>query len=142
MTLTTAGSDPLELEESLLETLMLAFGRYGAQPLPARGSTAGVTRALRRLNEVPATALSLGELAALSGVSRFHLLRSFAREVGTTPHAYLVQQRVRKAKRLLRAGGAPADAAAATGFADQSHMTRAFVRQLGVTPARYRAAVA
>jgi AraC-like DNA-binding protein len=80
-------------------------------------------------------------LAALSGVSRFQLLRAFGREVGTTPYAYLLQRRVRLARQLLKAGQQPAEAAAASGFADQSHLTRAFVRQFGITPARYRAAV-
>jgi AraC-like DNA-binding protein len=86
--------------------------------------------------------VSLSELAALSGVSRFQLLRGFAREMGITPHAYLVQRRVRLARRLLAAGRTPAQAAAQAGFADQSHMTRAFVRQLGITPARYQTAIA
>ena len=81
----------------------------------------------------------MAELAGLSGVSRFQLLRGFARAVGVTPHAYVVQQRVRLARRLLVAGGRLAAVAVAAGFADQSHMTRAFVRQVGVTPGRYRA---
>lgn len=86
--------------------------------------------------------MSLAELATLSGVSRFQLLRGFAREIGITPHAYLVQRRVRLARQLLADGQTPAQAALLAGFADQSHMTRAFVRQLGVTPSRYRAAIA
>jgi AraC-like DNA-binding protein len=85
--------------------------------------------------------VSLAELAALSGVSRFQLLRGFPREVGITPHAYLMQRRVLLPERLLRAGQALAGAAIRAGFSDQSHMTRAFVRQVGVTPRRYRAAV-
>jgi AraC-like DNA-binding protein len=82
------------------------------------------------------------KLAALTGVSRFQLLRGFAREIGITPHAYLVQRRVRLARQLLAAGQTPAQAAVQAGFADQSHLTRAFVRHLGITPARYRAVVA
>lgn len=88
---------------------------------------------------MPAT---LAELAALSGVSRFQLLRGFARETGITPHAYLLQRRVRLARQLLIAGRALAVAAQEAGFADQSHMTRAFRRQFGITPARYLAALA
>jgi AraC-like DNA-binding protein len=84
----------------------------------------------------------LAELAELSGVSRFQLLRGFACEVGATPHAYLVQRRVGLARQLLAAGQSIVDAAINAGFADQSHMTRAFVRQFGVTPGRYVAAMA
>jgi AraC-like DNA-binding protein len=69
-------------------------------------------------------------------------LRGFVREIGITPHAYLVQRRVRLARQLLANGQTPVQAAIQAGFADQSHMTRAFVRQLGVTPSRYRTAIA
>jgi AraC-like DNA-binding protein len=140
--LTAAQPDSLALEEDLLRTLMLVFRRLGARPPPAIRSTPSVAKALRRLDEASEASVSLADLAALSGVSRFQLLRGFAREVGVTPHAYLVQRRVGVVRRLLRAGRTPAEAAAEAGFSDQSHMTRAFVRQLGVTPARYRAAVA
>ncbi len=134
--------DPLAVEQDLVRVLVPLFARYGSRPAPRRGPPPPVARALRRLEEAPEEAVTLAELAGLSGVSRFQLLRGFARSVGTTPHAYLVQQRVRLARRLLAAGSGPAAAAAEAGFADQSHMTRAFVRQYGVTPARYRAALA
>jgi AraC-like DNA-binding protein len=51
--------------------------------------------------------ISLAELAALSGVSRFQLLRGFAREVGTTPHAYLIQRRMSLVRHLLATAGLP-----------------------------------
>ena len=108
----------------------------------SNGPSPCIARALRRLDSASDKSVSLGELAALSGVSRFQLLRGFAREIGITPHAYLVQRRVRLARQLLADGQTPAQAAVQAGFADQSHMTRAFVRQLGITPSRYRAAVA
>lgn len=138
---TAAGSESLALEEALLRTLLLVFGRYGSQAPKRPGLSPTVAKARQRLDDAPAAATSLSELASLSGVSRFQLLRGFAREVGTTPHAYLVQRRANSARQLLSAGATPADAATGAGFADQSHMTRAFVRQFGITPARYRAAV-
>jgi len=133
--------EPLALEEDLLRALVHLLRRHGARPLPMRPSSPGVAAARRRLDEAPERAVTLAELAALSGVDRFALLRGFARETGATPHVYLVQRRVRLARRLLAAGHVPAEAALRAGFADQSHLTRAFRRQLGVTPARYRAAV-
>lgn len=101
-----------------------------------------MAKAIRRLDSAPVEPVSLTELAALAGVSRFQFLRAFTGEIGTTPHAYLIQRRVCVARQLLAAGEIPAQAAISAGFADQSHMTRAFVRYLGITPARYRAAVA
>ncbi|MDX2205542.1 MAG: AraC family transcriptional regulator [Hyphomicrobiaceae bacterium] len=82
----------------------------------------------------PARPLSLAELADLAGLGRTQLIRAFARSVGTTPYADLLQCRVKLARRLLARGTAAA--AIQAGFADQSHMGRAFVRQLGHTPGR------
>lgn len=134
--------DTLAVEEAVLRLLALLLARHGSQPLTVTGPSPPVDLALRHLSAAPERPVTLGELSALCGVSRFQLLRGFKRAVGVTPHAYLLQQRVRLARRLLAAGQCPAETAAAAGFADQSHLTRAFRRQFGVTPARYRAAVA
>ena len=135
-------SDQFGIEESLLRCLIHILRHYGMVQPSSRGPSPCVAKAIQRLDSAPETSVSLAELAALSGVSRFQLLRGFAREIGITPHAYLVQRRVLLARRFLADGQTPAQAAARAGFADQSHMTRAFVRQLGITPGRYRAAVA
>jgi AraC-like DNA-binding protein len=140
--LTAAQPDSLAREENLLRSLMCLQRRHGmARPAP-NGPSPRVAKAIQRLDSAPDAHVSLAELAALSGVSRFQLLRGFAREIGITPHAYLVQRRVCLARRLLADGQTPAQAALLSGFADQSHMTRAFARQLGITPGRYRAAIA
>lgn len=138
----TPSPDSLAADESLLRCLMRVLHRHGVGGPSTPCASPSVLQAIRRLDAAPEVPTSLAELAALSGVSRFQLLRGFARDVGTTPHAYLVQRRVRLVRRLLAAGRSPADAALLTGFADQSHMTRAFVRQLGITPGRYKAAIA
>ncbi len=140
--LTDARPDRLATEETLFRSLMCLLRRHGMAGFSFSGRSPSVTKALRRLDSAPEARVSLAELAALAGVSRFQLLRGFAREVGITPHAYLVQRRVCVARRLLAEGLTPAQAAIQAGFADQSHLTRAFVRHLGITPARYRAAVA
>jgi AraC-like DNA-binding protein len=106
----------------------------------ARDHSAPVSKARARIDDDPSRPVSLSELAALSGVSRYHIVRAFARELGTTPYAYVIQRRVRLARQLLVKGETLAAAAQLAGFADQSHMTRAFVRQLGISPGRYLAA--
>ncbi|KTT04436.1 AraC family transcriptional regulator [Pseudomonas oryzihabitans] len=83
--------------------------------------------------------IGLEELARACGVDRFRLTRAFKAAFGLAPHAYLVQLRLSRARRLLADGLSPADTAAALGFADQSHLGRWFRRAYGLTPAAYRA---
>jgi AraC-like DNA-binding protein len=83
--------------------------------------------------------VSAGALARASGLSPYHLIRVFRRELGLTPHAYQLSIRVARAKDLLRAGIPLADVALQTGFYDQSHFTKVFKSQVGVTPGRYMA---
>ena len=93
-----------------------------------------IRQARARIDDDPATAVSLLDLARDTGLSRFQVLRGFARVTGLTPHAYQLQRRVALARRLIAQGLPLAEAAAACGFADQSHMTRQFVRKYGVSP--------
>lgn len=82
--------------------------------------------------------LTLEELAAVACLSPFHFLRSFRAQHHVTPQQMLMALRLHEAKRLLAAGEAPAQVAAAAGLTDQAHLTRAFARRYGVTPARYQ----
>jgi len=81
--------------------------------------------------------ITLDELATVTGLSRFHLVRAFAAEFGLPPHAYLNQVRLAKAKNLIASGIPLALVAVEMGFADQSHFTRHFLKTYGVTPAEY-----
>lgn len=91
---------------------------------------------LDRLQDPP----SLSELAHQSGLSRFQLVRQFARAYGLPPFAWLQQQRLRQAKRQIAQGLTLSEAAFACGFADQSHLNRHFVRCLGYTPGQWQRA--
>lgn len=135
--------DDLVREEALLDLLGHLVRVHATRPSRAGLAEAlggPIARAKARIDDDPASALTLADLAADTGMSRFQLLRGFALETGLPPHAYRMQRRVALARHWIAQGAALADAAAAAGFADQSHMTRAFVRLLGVTPANYAAA--
>ena len=134
-------SDPLLLEENLVRLIMRISRSHGVCP-PPRQSSPPVKKALARIDSDPTSPIRLAKLAKLAGTSRFQLLRGFVREVGATPHAYLIQRRIHIARRLLADRRPIVEAAIEAGFADQSHFTRAFVRQFGVTPGRYVAALA
>lgn len=85
--------------------------------------------------------ISLDDLAMITGLSRFHLLRVFRAATGLPPHTYFNHMRLRRAKRLLFDGTSIADAAAATGFADQSHLNRHFKAMWGVSPGAFIASL-
>jgi AraC-like DNA-binding protein len=91
------------------------------------------------IDERYASRLTLAELAGIAHVSPFHLVRTFKQQIGLSPHAYLNQVRIRRAKELLQRGASPAEAALSVGFYDQSHFGRHFKRTVGVSPARFAA---
>lgn len=79
--------------------------------------------------------MRIEDLAALAGMSRFHFARVFRATVGTTPHRYVLERRLERARSLLKTTEvAVRDVALTTGFADQSHLTRLIKRRFGVTP--------
>jgi AraC-like DNA-binding protein len=108
----------------------------GPSPVTRAPDAVGAVRDLlaERLADPP----TLAELAAVTGLSQFALLRAFRAATGLPPHAYLNQQRVRRARLLLDDGLPAAEVAARTGFADQAHLTRHFKRVVGVPPAAYQ----
>jgi len=83
--------------------------------------------------------ISLDDLAAAVSLSRFHFARRFRQSTGTSPHEFVLRQRVARARTMLTRTGAPlTDVALACGFADQSHLNRVFKAHVGTTPGRFR----
>lgn len=132
----------LEAESSLLsvfEQLAERQGASAAESQPPRAEKQLVRTIRDYIHSCYRRNVSLADLSSAVKMSPFHLLRTFRREVGLTPHAYLIQVRVEAAKRLLRSRIPIVHVASYAGFADQSHLTRHFKRLTGVTPSRYLA---
>jgi len=100
-----------------------------------------IRHAQAMIDDNPAAGHTLAGLAREVGLSRFQLLRAFEKTTGLTAHAYIVQRRVDLARRLIAEGVSLAEAAASSGFADQSHMTRVFVSKYGISPGRFASAL-
>lgn len=127
--------------ETLLLRLVDRLSARAGERIRSPGSeAASLTRAVELIESDPGSPeLTLRRLAGEVQLSRFQLVRAFARTFCLTPHAYVLQRRLGLARRLIRSGIPLAESAVRTGFCDQSHLTRCFVRQFGVTPARYAA---
>jgi AraC-like DNA-binding protein len=130
----------LQRESTLISLISRLILRHGDSPPTLRrmGSQhSAIDRACDFIEAQCTESLSLEELSRVACLSPFHFQRLFLKDTGVSPHEYLVQSRIKKARELLFEGHSLAGVAVDTGFADQSHFTRSFKRIVGVTPGRY-----
>jgi AraC-like DNA-binding protein len=131
----------LEKESALLETFQLLAGRHavGRLPEPAIGNEkARVASIIDIFREHLSENISLEELAQRFHCTSCHLIRSFKKERGLTPYAFLVHLRLERARELISQGRPLVEAALETGFADQSHLTRHFKALYGISPGIFK----
>jgi AraC family transcriptional regulator len=98
---------------------------------------------LRRVEQYVDTRLgqsiALDELAAVAGVSRRHLTRSFRQQTGETPHRWIMLRRTERAREMIDQTDTPlSEIALICGFASQSHLTMVFKKLFGISPNRWR----
>ncbi|GAB4171512.1 MAG: AraC family transcriptional regulator [Thalassobaculales bacterium] len=113
-----------------------AVSRLAGRPAAPVAPSAAVARARRLIDE--ADDAGAEALERECGLDRFTLTRHFRAAYGTTPYRRFLLRRLGRARRMLAAGAAIADTAAACGFADQPHLTRQFRAAYGLTPGRFR----
>ena len=137
ISLEDAGSLLIEKQANYLGMLTSFISRHADAPpsmLSAGNESKRVNRVRAYLHDHLADDISLERAAAVACLSPFHFLRVFRKATGLTPHGYLLQIRVQKAKALLEQGWQVTSVASEVGFADQSHLTRHFKRITGLTP--------
>jgi AraC-like DNA-binding protein len=135
-------AEALACEESLVEAAALLVARHGTVHLRTDAPNPDLRQIRDRLADEPLHPPSLAQMAAMTGLSKYQVLRRFEKAYGLPPHAWLLSRRAECALDLIRDGKTLTDAAMASGFADQSHMHRVFVRHYGFTPGAWRRAAA
>jgi AraC family transcriptional regulator len=109
-------------------------------PEPVKGLPAyKLSEAIAYIQDHLDKELSLTEIAAEVKMSPYYFARLFKQSMGIAPYQYLIQQRVERAKRLLKQrNDAIVDVALQCGFANQSHFTKLFRQLTGMTPKAYQ----
>ena len=125
----------LEMRNAALELLLaLIESPYAPHSAKCR-PTAKVKEIAKRISEHPEQEYPVAALAAEASLSSFSFSEAFKRMTGLTPHAYLVDQRVRHAYADLKAcRGSIKSVSIKWRFSSPQHMAVAFKRIIGVTP--------
>ena len=128
------------------ESLALAFSLYLLEqysdrptPLPrpkGKLSSLQLKEVIEYIHAYLASELSLRGLATQLNLSPFHFARLFKKSLGLSPHKYVLQNRIERAKKLITvSSNIPlSDIALQAGFYDQTHFGKAFKKYVGVSP--------
>lgn len=126
-----------ELFREIPETHSVSARRYKTRTLEWYAQRVHAVREV--LDRQYACDLRLGDLARSVEMSTFHFARIFAELIGTPPHRYLLEARLRAAAGMLRERRSVTETCFACGFNNLSHFSRVFSGRFGRSPSAYPA---
>jgi AraC family transcriptional regulator len=129
------------LAVSIAARLVRSHSSASPEPIGRSSRMPGrrLTSVLAYIEENLARNVSLGELAAVAGLSVTHFKSVFRESAGVPVHQFVIQRRVERARSLLGETDLPiSQIALETGFSHQSHLARHMRRMLGVSPKALR----
>lgn len=130
-----------QLAEALVADQVTVFKQLQAVPTVKSATKRDLCRQVLRGKEFIdsqfSEMLTIGQIAAVAGMSEYHFFRLFKQVVGFTPYQYILSKRMQAASELLRADHSVSDTAVITGFSDIHTFSKAFKKHFGIPPARY-----
>jgi AraC family transcriptional regulator len=131
------------------ESLALAlatriWGRYGTAAIASGTFRGGLTaKQVRQAQNTMLSALDksvpLRALAEAAHLSSSHFCRAFKQSTGMSPHRWMREKRLERARRLVADHRMTlTEIAFALGFASLGHFSASFKRATGLTPSQYR----
>ncbi|MEK0312544.1 AraC family transcriptional regulator [Cohnella sp. 56] len=136
---TKTGLDKYELSVRLYEWIVACLRALDGRPDAGRTVPEPVTAALKFMETQYHRFLTLEQIAAEAGMSKYHFCRLFVKHTGVTPIHHLTKIRIEEASRLLRQTRQPVAAvAAASGFDNSSYFGKVFRKLMGASPQQFR----
>lgn len=128
------------MRDTLMMQLIIHINRIlaAAPEHPVKKLDPKIENTLSYINEKLSGELSVDALAERVYLSRYHFMRLFKAQTGSTVHAYVRQKRLMYAARLIREGVNANKAALDSGFSDYSTFHRAFTESFGVSPGKLK----
>lgn len=133
--------------DSVSQVMALHLLRESRRPVPSSGpqrlSRERLGRVIDRIEDSIETGVSLQALADEAALSRTRFAAAFRGATGLSPHRYLTQRRLARARELLlHSTLSLAQVALRCGFSSQAHFTEYFRREVGATPQAFRRSAA
>lgn len=108
-------------------------------PLPISDDEASIKAAIDYMNENYTSGISCTELASLIKMDKFCFIRCFKAKTGKTPYEYLLDLKIEKAKKMLKANTCSiTEVSMLCGFSSHSHFTSTFRKRAGISPTEYK----
>jgi len=130
----------LEKEELLQNFLIKLFKQYCTEsplyPIPI--SNNNISLAKKYLEDNIGNNPTIKEISKYLNISEFYFFKIFKQAYNISPHSFLLNQKICKAKQLLAKGNNIVDVAYELGFSDQSHLNRIFKYYVASTPCEYK----
>lgn len=98
-----------------------------------------IKKVIDYMNENYTASVSCDEMANLIKMDKFGFIRSFKAQTSKTPYEYLLDLKIEKAKKMLRASDySITEISMLCGFSSHSHFTSTFKKKAGISPTEYR----
>ncbi|MEF1288454.1 helix-turn-helix domain-containing protein [Vibrio sp. M260118] len=129
-------AEQLQVQSRLYDFVEAVHGQSPVENKPV--PTSSLKRIREKLLDDVSHTHQLDHLAEEAQMSRYQLLRAFKHYYGLPPHAYLMDEKIKRAKVMLKSGQDIAQVALQLGFSDQAHFQRQFKKKIAVTPKFYQ----
>ena len=118
----------------MVELIRERLDDKGEHPGPVLPKTKRMRDIMHYLDEHLTEDISIDLLAEKFYLSRYHMMRRFKEETGTTIHSYLSDQRLLMARDLINQGHPATEACFSCGFQNYASFSRAYGKLFGTTP--------